>query len=425
MPSHAERLLASKRCESASQLNLVALNGGKFLLEDDSDWQALRKAVARDQFEGNRNFLVEHKTPVFRLFFDIDFAHATLGMDYVTGTLLPGILEGVGAAIDKHVLYQDVIVAASPPKAKGELTKTGVHLHWFRVAVRDVSTEHHLVELAVDSETAMAIRASVLHALKKLPDVGLNLEDVVDERVLKQNGIRMLYSQKCAPCDRCQAAKRDASKQSPCECSPKSASFWRCGCTGCARAKALCKGAQREHGGCHLGRVYSNSCYTPLHLIRWEGGRVTKQHCMRGTDPLRALELCSPRFPTSAPFPTVAPVGTDWLDVQDEVRTLIGDAMQQNGFKLPGEAGVVPPQLATIKAMDSGILAAGRFFCKATGDYHTSSTSFFMLWSDGRLSQKCHNTGCGGKRYDCGVWPLPKATAALMKSMAKGKGKQA
>lgn len=241
MPSHAEKLLASKRCESASELNLVALNGGKFLLGEDSEWEALRKAVARDRFEGNRNFLVEHKTPVFKLFFDIDFAHASLGMDYVTGTLLPGILEGVGAAIDKHVLWQDVIVAASPPKPKGELTKTGVHLHWFQVAVNDLSTEQHLVELAVDAETAMAIRASVLHTLKKLPDVGLNLEDVVDERVLKQNGIRMLYSQKCAPCDRCQTARRDASRQSPCECVPKAASFWRCGCSGCTRAKAQCK----------------------------------------------------------------------------------------------------------------------------------------------------------------------------------------
>ncbi len=173
---------------------------------------------------------------------------------------------------------------------------------------------------------------------------------------------------------------------------------------------------------------------------------------MRDTDPLRALELCSPRFPTSKPFPTVAPIRPDWLvpqpinrgakrprpagsscssalpqDVQDEVRRLVQDAMQQHGFKLPEEEAVAPPQLATIKAMDAGFLAAGHFFCKAAGAYHTSSTSFFMLWPDGRLTQKCHNTGCGGKRHDCGVWPLPPAIAAFLKggakAEAKGKGK--
>ncbi len=241
MPSHAERLLASRRCESARELNLVALNGGKFLLDDDAQWQALRKAVARDRVEGNRNFLVEHKTPVFKMFFDIDFAHATLGMDYVTGTLLPGIMEGVEAAIDKEVLFQEVIVTASPPKPKGGLTKTGVHLHWFQVAVQDLSSGRHLVEMAVDAESAMAVRASVLHSLRKLPDVGLSLDDVVDERVLKQNGMRMLFSQKCAPCDKCLVAKRDAVRRAPCEQTPKAASFWHCACPGCARAKAICK----------------------------------------------------------------------------------------------------------------------------------------------------------------------------------------
>lgn len=242
MTSWAEKFLASKACSSAADLNLVALNGGKFCLESDADWDSLRKAAARDYVTGNRNFLVEHKTPVFRLFFDIDFVHATLGLDYVLETLLPGILQGVEDAIDRQVHFQDVIVATSPAKTiKGGLIKTGVHIHWHRISVQDPSIANHLVQMAVDPASAMAIRASVLHRLHLLPEQGLNLEDVVDERVLKQNGIRMMYSQKCSPCDQCLVGKRDASRHHPCTCSPKTASFWRCQCPECELAKVYFK----------------------------------------------------------------------------------------------------------------------------------------------------------------------------------------
>ena len=241
MPSHAETFLASHTCTSSDELNLVALNsvhGGKFQLPSDEDWRGLQKAVGRDKFEGNRNFLVEHKTPVFKLFFDIDFAHGSLGLGYVLDTLLPAILSGTAAAVDCQVLFQDVIVAVSPPKPKGQLVKTGVHLHWHQISLAGQAAP---VSMAVDSASAMAIRASVLHSLSQLPDAGLNMEDVVDERVLKQNGIRLLFSSKCEPCSLCLAARRDASKQHPCRESPKAASFWRCTCPPCLEARKFCQ----------------------------------------------------------------------------------------------------------------------------------------------------------------------------------------
>lgn len=241
MPSEAERFLAGKACSDASEANLLALNGGKFFLETDQDWASLRRAAAKDHFQGTRNFLVEGKTPVFKLFFDIDFAHDSLGLDYVMDTLLPGILRGVDQAIARKVVHQDVVVATSPPKPKGQLTKTGVHLHWHQIAVDDISIRNHLVHLAVDSVTAMAIRSCVLCELRQLPDQGLSLDDVVDERVLKQNGLRMLFSSKCSPCDECLAQRKEASKQHPCEHSPKSRSFWKCACPGCSQARTLFK----------------------------------------------------------------------------------------------------------------------------------------------------------------------------------------
>lgn len=239
--SSAERFLADKACSSPADANLVALNGGKYCLQDDQQWDDLRKAVHRDYLDGRKNFLVEHKTPVFKLFFDIDFAHASLGLDYVLDTLLPAILQGVEDALQADVVSQEIIVATSPAKPKGGLTKTGVHIHWVNACVKGPTGTDQHAPMAVDSLAAMAIRASVLHRLGQLPDQGLDFGEVVDERVLKQNGIRMMYSHKCSPCEQCLAGKRQAAREHPCVSEPKAASFWRCSCSGCTQAKAFCK----------------------------------------------------------------------------------------------------------------------------------------------------------------------------------------
>lgn len=243
MQSHAERWLASKTSESSTEPNLLALNGvhgGKFLLAED-DWAHLHRLIVRDSLEGNRNFLVESKTPVFKLFFDIDFAHSTLGLPYILKTLLPAIFRGVQRALDTTVLCQEAILAVSPAKPKKELTKTGVHLHWQRILLSDGASKQHWVQPAVDSDSAMAIRAAVLEELAELQDEGLSFSEVVDEAVLKKNGIRMLYSSKSAPCSECLAAKRQAIREHPCQLQPKAVSFWRCSCPGCLQACKQCK----------------------------------------------------------------------------------------------------------------------------------------------------------------------------------------
>lgn len=195
---------------------------------------------------------------------------------------------------------------------------------------------------------------------------------------------------------------------------------------------------QRGHGGCSSGRVYSQGFYSPFRLVRWQGGRVAMQQPLQDMDPLKALRLCSPRFPMARDPPTLAPVKPEWFprhgphrikrpsaasagacssplpqDVQDEVSQLIHAAMCKEGFKLDSEEDVQPPQFTSIKQQGPGILAAGRFFCKIGGDYHHQSISFFMLWPDGGLIQKCHKTGCEG-RVGCGKWSLPPKTAALL-----------
>ena len=195
---------------------------------------------------------------------------------------------------------------------------------------------------------------------------------------------------------------------------------------------------QKEHGGCTMGRILSTSCYSPFQRLRWESGKVSKMEPLANMDALKALQICSPRFPVAKPFPTVAPIKPEWFpeetfkahkrprtvsnsissqlpqDVQIEVTQLITTAMQKQRFKLDSEEAVAQPQFNSIKQQANGILAAGNFFCKVAGSYHSTSTSFFLLWPDGRLVQKCHNTQCSGQKVDCGVWQLPPETEKLL-----------
>lgn len=216
-----------------------------------------------------------------------------------------------------------------------------------------------------------------------------------------------------------------------------------CRCITPAHFEMHVQAAQRQHSGCTLGKVISTGSYQPALWIRWQGGKVTKRHCIRASDPLVALQRCSPRFSTAKPFPAVLPVAPEFLeaalgssaavakrrragphtpaacssdlpqDAQQAMTQLVTKAMQQHSFKEADEAAVAPPEVTRIKAMGAGILLAGRFFCQVSGSYHASSQSYFMLMQNGTLFQKCHRDGCDG-RFDCGKVQVPAVLAAVL-----------
>lgn len=191
-----------------------------------------------------------------------------------------------------------------------------------------------------------------------------------------------------------------------------------------------------------MGKVFADSCYSPSLYIRWQGGRVAKQACVKESDPMRALSLCTPRFSSESPFPNLIPIKQDYLqatdstisskrkrsathsgpascssalpqDVQQSMTELVIKAMEHHSFKLPEEDAITPPHVFTIKDMGGSLLLAGRFFCKVSGAYHSNSQSFFMLLKDGRMFQKCHKDGCSG-RFECGKQKLPTLLATRL-----------
>ena len=240
MRSRADLMLQSKR-DTDSGYNLLSTGGGKFFLPADSDWDALREAVAEDSGSGTPNFLGESKTSTFPFFLDIDFAHPTLGLEFVEGPLLTRILRGVADALSPvlPVTHQEVLVAAAPTKQVKGGTKTGVHLHWQWLRLGGGRKLH----LACTTDTAVGIRACILRQLAALPpqDPPLAMEDVVDRRVLEKNGCRMLFSGKSLPCDLCMAARKQAGKDLPCRRPELDQPTWRCPCPACREADARLK----------------------------------------------------------------------------------------------------------------------------------------------------------------------------------------
>lgn len=258
MRSQADLLLQSKRVTD-SGYNLLSTGGGKFLLPTDSDWDALRVAAAKDFESGTPNFLVESKTTTFPFFLDIDFAHPTLGLKFVEGPLLTRILRGVADALSPvlPVTHQEVLVAAAPAKQVKGGTKTGVHLHWQWLRLSGGSKLH----LACTTDTAVAIRACILRQLAALPvqDPPLNMDDVVDRRVLEKNGCRMLFSGKSLPCDRCLATRKQVGKELPCRRPELDLPTWKCPCQACRDADARLKVRPQSSS--------SRSSFTPKRAI--------------------------------------------------------------------------------------------------------------------------------------------------------------
>lgn len=176
----------------------LLLDGGKMHV-DDSKSEEFFKVYEEDMDAGIHNFISENKTPVFRLFFDLDFHDAKP----IVGTRLDACVRVIHAAVASFFPGADstVVVSEAPTKNKEVnktvYVKTGVHLNF--------------PHLHVSKAAAMKVRKGVLQKLEK--QFGKRHADdpwhkVVDDCVFKANGLRMIGSSKMVPCVAC---KRDKS----------------------------------------------------------------------------------------------------------------------------------------------------------------------------------------------------------------------
>jgi len=185
------------------------LDGRKYHISDTQNGPFL-KALSYAFFTNKRRlYLIERKTEVFKMHMDLDFIQRTIVTldDVKTLTrMLTVIMRSFYVHVDPkqaRKLFGAVILAA-PSKnttvAGEEMIKSGYHIIW--------------PFLNVTTPQALAMRyACVIDAEQRLPERQPPVNaysDILDECVLKENGLRMIGNDKCTSC-KC-TKKRDENR---------------------------------------------------------------------------------------------------------------------------------------------------------------------------------------------------------------------
>lgn len=179
-----------------------ALSGGNFSVPYDNFLELLSK-LELDWRNGRRNYLVEQKTPIFKFMLDLDFtAGEPIEQEYWLEMVhhIQWVLQEFGAK--EHVCY---VANADPVQLESKQWKNGCHLYW--------------PSMLVDQKAALLIRWAIVEHFKEVyPQYKDKWEEIVDDSVLKANGIRYLFSNKAIQCPVCKN-KDEADKKTcgPCD----------------------------------------------------------------------------------------------------------------------------------------------------------------------------------------------------------------
>jgi hypothetical protein len=170
----------------------LRLDGGKLSIPY-SKLNQFYKLYAKDVSSNIKHYLCETKTPCYKLFVDVDL----LNEDALPDDLILEYSMYIHEVICYYYkdLKPELIVCTTTPKAVEhngyKYTKTGIHLIWSNIIV--------------SHENISWIRESIIQYL--ILKVGEREHDkwskVIDDSVYKQNGLRMIYSNKMAFCKTC------------------------------------------------------------------------------------------------------------------------------------------------------------------------------------------------------------------------------
>ena len=179
----------------ASDSSHFLLNGGKLLVPDEQNGRFLNvyfQSFLRKEYL----CVVERRTPIFRLFFDIDAKFSeTVDENIVRRDMLDFcclLHECVTDFFCVEESSSECIVCEAPPKSLQDgMIKFGLH-----VVFPEVYVNTKIARLAREAflEACQGKYAQALSQLSVLPQNPLH--DVIDECVYKANGLRMPWSYK-------------------------------------------------------------------------------------------------------------------------------------------------------------------------------------------------------------------------------------
>lgn len=379
------------KAEKGAVSTHYSMAGGKFHIPDEQHTRWLKLYAAEWARRNGSLFIVELRTPVFRMHFDIDMVQHTEPSDtelHDLARFFSGVFKTFypDVQLDPRTFLCIVLKAPSMQKKSGDvmLTKTGVHMIW--------------PWLHVDKEQALRMRESCVAAAvrilpPRLPPLN-DYNDVIDKCVLEGNGLRMVGSDKCTRCEECGAKGKEAGYEGVC-----------LACAGC-------------------GFIPSYRIYVPVLVVDGEGNLDAERLAaiQNGEDRYPCVKFCSVRSSHTAPTkgftpPPLAPPSSrsdapksgkktkvaegagNEVANSSTVFTVIQEFVQRTG---PQWAHLQVTKVLRRKegAMLIKVEGEGSSYCTNVHRAHTSSTIYFVLRPNG-LSQRCYSKKDGTAAVPC------------------------
>lgn len=174
----------------------LLLDGGKLNIPQ-SKIKEFYHMYCKDYIEGYRNYICECKTPIFKFHVDLDFFQEMDLSDENIIEYVKKIQEIISdffytKSKNKSRVYICLTQPSFKEKSGKMLIKTGIHLIW--------------PEIYTDKDTALILRKIIIYNFQIIYGERTNYniwEDVVDESVYRQNGLRMIGSAKINKCKEC------------------------------------------------------------------------------------------------------------------------------------------------------------------------------------------------------------------------------
>ena len=167
------------------------LDGGIWCIPKDQYPEFLR-LLAIDLQNGEKHYICENRTPIFRFICDIDmFEKEQVSIEHINHIV--GIVNEI---VGEYYTSQKVIICGADTKQVNEFIKSGFHVVW--------------PDIWISVENAKKMR--ILFIEKLIQHFGEReahnkWEDVVDLAVYEDNGLRMVGCRKISPCKSCKNKK--------------------------------------------------------------------------------------------------------------------------------------------------------------------------------------------------------------------------
>jgi hypothetical protein len=195
---HIKDSIVLKGKDDSREATHLLLDGGRLHISEKAVPVFQRKYAADIEMKRN-NFILEVKTPVYKMIMDLD-TYETVNRSYEEMRPWLCEIQRVVADMYPHLssFLRRVIVCttdSTPNKFKNTnvYTKLGLgHLIW--------------PDININNEMGLKFRAAILQHMEKTygkRHVDNPWEDVIDKTIYKQNGLRMIGSAKCALCKNC------------------------------------------------------------------------------------------------------------------------------------------------------------------------------------------------------------------------------